>query len=273
MQILKMGYTENYYLIFLATASLPVHVEIIGEEKRRKSSEEEPLPEVPSGQTFKSSAQGLKMPDSPEQQQSELPLPGTSKSSPNVLTLPELQKQESELSISGTSRSSDVLTLAESEDLLHDLGKTEENSAFRDKQSNEGLHSEKGKFIKSFMELITNSMEKIKISKSNEERNEEMKFMKTLAETGIKIKSVIEGSIILVLEFSSLAALLCFGALYNSGMFKNMLQDGFITQDYLASRGLSSATLSVEVKKEDYKKCLETMTQGKHYNTCLLTDL
>ena len=247
----KFNFSSFNKLVILVTPSLPVHVEIITEEIRRKNNNEGHLPEHPSQQNLESSAQIFTVPDSPEQR-SKLPLPQASESSSGILTLPESQEKP------------------------HELGKTEgltESSTVRDTQSNEGLHSKKRKFHETFIELVTDALEILKKSKSHEERNEQLKFVKTLADTGIQIKSVIDGSIIMILKFESIAALLCFGALYNTGMFKNILEDEFITQDYLASHGLSSLTLRVEVKKEDYQKCLEMMRQGKHYNISFLAPL
>ena len=189
----------------------------------------------------------------------------SSQSSAHVFTLPELPKGQPQLPLLRTSESpTSVLTQPESQEKLQEPGTTE-SSPLSEAQSIEGLQSKKRNFQETFIDLVNNSLEMLKISKSNEERHVQLKFVKTLAEAGIQIKSVIEGSIIVIFEFSSLAAVLCFGALYNSGMFKNMLQDGFITEDFLTSHGLSSVTLTVEVKKEDYQKCLETMTQGKYY--------
>ena len=129
------------------------------------------------------------------------------------------------------------------------------------------LQSKKRKLQETFIELATHSLEQVKKSKSIDETNEKLRVtMNTLEEAGIKLKTLIEGSILIILEFEGLPALLCFGALYNSGMFRNMLIHGFITEEYLASHGLSSVMLRVEVKKEDYLKCLETMRQGKLCN-------
>ena len=129
-----------------------------------------------------------------------------------------------------------------------------------------GMHSVKRKYYETFVDVVTDTLKQFKKSKSIKEKKEQMRFFESLAESGTKIQQIFNGSIIMVLEFENLSALLCFGALYNSGMFKNMLLHGFITEDFLVSHGLSSVTLTVEVKKEDYQKCLRTMTQGKHCN-------
>ena len=130
-------------------------------------------------------------------------------------------------------------------------------------RSFEGLHSKKRKLEETYIDTLTETLKKIKNAKSSAETNEQLGLFTSLAESGIKIKQICSGSIIIILEFESVPALLCFGALYNSGMFKNMLTHGIITEDYLASHGLSSVMLRVEVKEEDYLKCLETMRQGK----------
>ena len=139
---------------------------------------------------------------------------------------------------------------------------------------NEGLRSRKRKLQETFLELATYSLEQVKKSKSIDETNEKLRVtMTTLMEAGIQLKYLTEGSIIMILEFASVSAILCFGAFYNSGVFKNMMQVGFITQDYLASNCLSSVTLTVEVKKDDYNKCLETGRQGKYCTVYFVQNL
>ena len=133
-------------------------------------------------------------------------------------------------------------------------------------RSSRGLQSKKRKLEETYIDTLTEILEKFKISKSSEEKNEQLGFFNSLAEAGMKLKHVLPGSIIMIIEFESFSALLCFGALYNSGVFKNMLTHGLVTEDYLASHGLSSVTLRLEVKKEDYLKCLEMMRQGKRCN-------
>ena len=226
-------------------------MELTVKEIKGKSSNEEHLHEISSSQTFESSAHIFTLPELPKEQP-QLPLLRNSQSPTSVLTQPELQEKIQEPGLN--------------------KGITE-SSPLSEAQSNEGLKSKKRKFQETFMDLVNNSLEMLKMSKSNEERHVQLKFVKTLADAGIQIKSVIEGSIIVILEFLSLAAVHCFGALYNSGMVKSMLQDGFVTEDFLTFHGLSSVTLTVEVKKEDYQKCLETLTQGKYCNTCLLAHL
>ena len=129
--------------------------------------------------------------------------------------------------------------------------------------NNEGLQSKKRKLEETVIDLLTDWLEHAKKSKSSDERIENLQSVKFLVDTGIKIKTLMDGSIIMVLEFESLPSLLCFGTLYNSGVFRNMLQTGLITRDCLASHCLSSVTLTVEVRKEDYNKCLKTVIQGK----------
>ena len=129
--------------------------------------------------------------------------------------------------------------------------------------SSDPLQSKKRKYDETFVDVVTETLEQFKKSKSIKEKNKQLGFLNILAEAGIKIKEIFNGSIIMVLEFDSVPALLCFGVLYNSGMFKNMLIHGFITDDFLASHCLSSVTLTVEVKNEDYQKCLQSMRQGK----------
>ena len=132
--------------------------------------------------------------------------------------------------------------------------------------NNEGLCSRKRKLQETFLELATYSLEQVKKSKSVDETNEKLRLtMTTLTEAGIQLKYLTEGSIIMILEFATVSAILCFGAFYNSGVFKNMMQVGFITQEYLASTCLSSVTLTVEVKKEDYNNCLKTVRQCKYH--------
>ena len=136
-------------------------------------------------------------------------------------------------------------------------------------RSREGLHLKKRKYDETFVDVVTETLEQYKKSKSVEEKNKQLEFLNLLAEAGIKLKQIFHGSIIMILEFEGIPALLCFGALYNSGIFKNMLTHGFITEHSLAFHGLSSVMLRVEVKKEDYLKCLEVMGQGKHCNISL----
>ena len=129
--------------------------------------------------------------------------------------------------------------------------------------NNEGLQSKKKKLEEAVIDLLMDSLEKVKQSKSSDERSAQLQFLNTLADTGIKIKTLMEGSIIMILEFESLPSLLYFGTLYNSGVFKTMLQAGFITHDNLVSNCLSSVTL--EVRREDYNKCLKTFRQCKYH--------
>ena len=128
----------------------------------------------------------------------------------------------------------------------------------------EELQSKKKKLEETYIDTLTETLNNFKISKSSEEKNEQLGYLNRLADLGTKIKQIYSGSIIMVLEFEGVPALLCFGAMYNSGMFRNMLTHGFITEDYLASHGLSSVMLTVQVKKEDYLKCFQKMRQGKH---------
>ena len=128
----------------------------------------------------------------------------------------------------------------------------------------------KKKLEEKYIDTLSETLDKLRTAKSNEERNEQLGLFTSLTESGIKIKQICSGSIIIVLELEGVSALLCFGALYNSGMFRNMLTHGFITEEYRASHDLSSVMLTVEVKKEDYLKCLETMRQGKLCNISFL---
>ena len=84
-----------------------------------------PLVELPSAGTSKSSPDVFTLPDSPEKQP-DLPLQGTSKSSPHFSKLPKLQGKQSELPLPGTSKSSSsgVFILPESLEEMQELGLT-----------------------------------------------------------------------------------------------------------------------------------------------------
>ena len=137
-----------------------------------------------------------------------------------------------------------------------------ESKESEDDDDEKQLKASKRKFQTAFFDTMTDSLKKFKTADSTEEKEQSAKHLTLLADVGTKLKDVLNGSIILILEFEVLPALTCFWALYQAGIFQNMLQTEYITPKLLKVWGLTHAFLSVEISTEDYEKCYQQLTKS-----------
>ena len=93
-----------------------------------------------------------------------------------------------------------------------------------------------------------------------EEFNEFIQYMKEVRK--VIIVNVRSGSLILILECSSLQILDELWEDYSTGHLSEMAQEYLVTEEILKEFGLSEVKLTITIKEEEYRACRELLSSN-----------
>ena len=109
-------------------------------------------------------------------------------------------------------------------------------------------------------ELLITTIKEVqayRAAKTERTRKKRMKSIQKLLDMNAQVASIKFGSVIWNLRFQSESALNKFEDVYKSGEMTKMLQEDFVTEEFLDRHSLKSAEMKVDVNEEYIKACRE----------------
>ena len=103
----------------------------------------------------------------------------------------------------------------------------------------------------------------IKEAKGWKARTKHIRTLKELLQLGAMVESIKFGSVVWTLQFESELSLKKFEEIYKSGEITKMLQEDFVTEDFLDRHSLEAAGMKVDVKEEYIEACRKEILDGK----------
>ena len=86
--------------------------------------------------------------------------------------------------------------------------------------------------------------------------------IETLRDMNITLQRLQISSVIWVLQFESTESMMQFQQIHSSGHMQGMVQEDFVTPDFLDRHSLESAELKVNVSREEFDACRNALSEG-----------